>query len=168
MRHSRTEARVGTSTRLLALGLCLALAAGCARAPRPRADVPTDTTRTGTRSGAGTATKRSAGAGNGGAAQAGVPGVSSGSSTSQPVVVPQLSAAEQARLERETVASMESAQKALDGIDVAKLDAEMNRKYVIAKDFLTQAGEARTRREFERAQGLAQKARLLAEELAPR
>ena len=179
MSRTRTEARMehtGRGTAFALVGV-LALVAGCAHAPRPRAEVPTDTTRTAGRT--ATTTKRAAPAvtketretkepkEKEAAVPAIVPGVSSGSSTSQPVVVPQLPAAEQERLERETKLAMETAQKALDGIDVAKLDAEKNRKFVIAKDFLVQAAEARTNKEFERAQGLAQKARLLAEELAP-
>jgi hypothetical protein len=177
----RTEARLATTSRF-ALAACLVLAAGCARAPKPRAEVPADTTRSAIR--ATPDTTRTVTRPNTGTRRAPPPpapapapepkpadpgaGVSSGSSTSQPVVVPQLPAAEQERLERETKSAMEAAQKALDGIDVAKLDVERNRKYVIAKDFITQATEARTRREFERAQSLAQKARLLAEEIAAR
>ena len=67
---------------------------------------------------------------------------------------------------RETTAAIDGAQKALDSVDATKLDAERTRKHVIAKDFLAQANEALTRREYERAQGLAVKAKLLAEEIA--
>jgi HAMP domain-containing protein len=171
---TRTEARALRTRTVFALVAGLAVLAGCSRAPKPRAEVPTDTTRTtANRPNTGTA-RRPAPAPPPAPAPEPKPvpdpaaGVSSGSSTSQPAVVPQLPAAEQERLERETKSAMEAAQKALDGIEVAKLDAERNRKYVIARDFLTQAGDARTRREFERAQSLAQKARLLAEEIAPR
>jgi hypothetical protein len=175
---SRMEARSVPASPpvVLALVACLAVAAGCSRAPKPRAEVPTDTTRTTAPrpAPAPVTPRRAAPAPPPAPAPEPKPapdpgaGVSSGSSTSQPVVVPQLPAAEQERLERETKSAMEAAQKALDGIDAAKLDAERNRKYVIARDFLTQAADARTRREFERAQSLAQKARLLAEEIAAR
>ncbi len=166
MNPTRREARrlrpSPPDTRLFALALCLVLAAGCGRSPKPRADVPTDTTRAG-RSGA---VKRPPANRPGPGAVA--PGVVTGSSTSSPAVVPQLAPEEQERLERAARTAMETAQKALDAVDPAKLDVERNRKYLIARDFLAQAAEARTRREYERAQGLAQKARLLAEEIGPR
>jgi len=60
-------------------------------------------------------------------------------------VVPQISAAEQERLAKETTTAIDGAQKVLDSVDAAKLDAERTRKHVIAKDFLAQANEALTR-----------------------
>ena len=169
MMRTRTEARIG-----VVVGLALALvAAGCSRAPKPKVvPPPADTTKTtaapadtvsvapvkkGSSSTAPKATTR-----NG----ASFPGASAGSSTSAPAVVPQISAAEQERLARETTTAIEGAQKVLDSVDATKLDAERTRKHVIAKDFLAQANEALTRREYERAQGLAVKAKLLAEEIA--
>lgn len=132
----------------------LVIAAGCSRAPKPRAEPPADTTRT---TGKSAPPKRPAGT-----------GVVTGSSTSTTAVVPKLSVEERERLERATGVALEAAQKAVDAVDAKKLDVEQHRKYLIAKDFLAQATEARTRREYERAQGLALKARLLAEELKPR
>lgn len=143
--------------------LVLLLLAGCSHGPKPRADVPADTTRAVGRE--GTARRPGAAGTRNGTS---VSGAKAGSSTTSPAVVPQLSAAEQERLERETRAAMDLAQKALDAIDVAKLDVERNRKFLIATDFLAQAGEARTRKEYEKAQGLALKARLLAEGIAAR
>lgn len=178
MIRTRTEARIrrhSIVSSLSALVACIALAGGCSRSPRPRADVLPDSARegksaTGARRAPAPATKPAAapagtttatGTRNG----ASVGGATTGSSTSSPGVVPQLTAGEQERLDRETKVAMETAQKALDAVDATKLDVERNRKYLIARDFLVQAGEARTRREYERAQGLALKARLLAEEI---
>ena len=174
----------------LALGLILGaviLAPGCAKRPKPRAEVPV--AEAGTRpAGNGSATATPPGdpvkraptpapapapapkpAGeppprNG----ASVSDVQAGSSTTTPAVVPQLSAAELERLETETKAALEQAQKAFGVVDSTKLDVDQGRKYLIAKDFLAQAGAARGRREYERAQALALKARLLAEEIAPK
>ncbi len=176
MRRRYRDARAAL---VLVLGLALGLAAGCSKAPKPRAGVPAAGPRTAGRNSTGggsTATRRAppptakpapapeAGTRNG----ASVAGAQAGSSTSKPAVVPQLSAAEQERLERETKAAVEQAQRELDGVEVARLNVEWHRKYLIAKDFLVQAGAARTRKEYERAQGLALKARLLAEEIASR
>jgi hypothetical protein len=156
--HSR-HGQVGF--RLLLLMAGLVIAAGCSRAPKPRAEPPADTTRTTEKS---APPKRPAGTGS---AQAGT-GVVAGSSTSTTAVVPKLSVEERERLESVTGVALEAAQKAVDAVDAKKLDVEQHRKYLIAKDFLAQATEARTRREYERAQGLALKARLLAEEFKPR
>ena len=159
---------------LVALLAGLALAAGCSRAPKPRAEVPADSSHAGRGSTAARrptvpATKPAPGTAQAGTRD-GVPvaGATGGSSTAPSSVVPELSTAEQERLERETKAAMEPARKALDAVDATKLDAERNRKYLIAKDFLVQAHEALARREYERAQGLAVKAKLLAEEIAAR
>ena len=151
--------------RLIALLTLVIVAAGCSRAPKPTAVVPADTTKASvTRKPIGSGAAPTKTTRNG----ASFPGTSTGSSTSTSAlaVVPQVNAAEQEKLERETGVAVEQAQKALDAVDATKLDAERNRKYVIAKDFLAQATEARTRREYERAQGLAVKAKLLAEEIA--
>jgi hypothetical protein len=174
----------GDGRRAFTLVLVLALvAAGCSRKPKPSAEVPPPppaetATRTagrnanGTGGTAPTTPKRPAPA----PAPAPPPAkptapdvgdVQAGSSTSQPAVVPQLSAAEQERLERETKAAVEQAQREIGAVDSTKLDVERNRKYLIAKDFLAQAVSARGRKEYERAQQLAVKAKLLAEEIAP-
>lgn len=159
------------------LAASLLLASGCSRAPKPTAVVPADTSRTrvvapvappdtakvAVRKPDGPATTPAPRPGRN--APTSFPGTTTGSSTSAPAVVPKVTAEEQDKLEKETLAAVELAQKALDAIDSTKLDPDRNRKYVIAKDFLAQAGEARTRHEFERAQGLAVKAKLLAEEL---
>jgi len=168
MMNRRRDARIA-GWLLLSL---VVVAAGCSRAPKPQV-APTGTTKTTSApadSAKAAATKK---AGGGAAAatkttrnDASFPGTSAGSSTSSPAVVPQVSASEQERLARETTAAIEAAQKALDSVDATKLDAERTRKHVIAKDFLAQANEARARHEYERAQGLAVKAKLLAEELA--
>ncbi|MEO6463315.1 MAG: hypothetical protein ABIP29_09590 [Candidatus Eisenbacteria bacterium] len=186
MNRPREDARTA-----LVLMLGLLLAAGCSKAPKPRADVPAAGTRTAGRNGNGTGTGAGTGAATSRRAPASaarpapeaaarpapeagtrpadsVAGAQAGSSTSKPAVVPQLSTAEQERLERETIAAVEQAQRGLDAVEVAKLDPETHRKYLIAKDFLAQAGTARGRKEYERAQGLALKARLLAEEIASR
>lgn len=177
MNRTRTEARrplLARSSGLLATLVLVAIASGCSHAPKPKAGIPADSSRAGKTSSSGkhapaTAARPGAGAATNGTHNgATVSGATTGSSSTTSGVVPQVSAAEQERLERETKSAMEEAQKALDAIDSAKLDVESNRKYVIAKDFLVQAGEARTRREWERAQGLAQKARLLAAEIAAR
>jgi len=160
--------RAGRIAVLLVLALAVA-AAGCSRAPKPKV-VPADSTKAAADSTKAAATKKSspsaAAAKSTTRNGASFPGTSAGSSTSAPAVVPQVSAAEQERLGRETTAAIEGAQKALDSVDATKLDAERTRKHVIAKDFLAQANEALTRREYERAQGLAVKAKLLAEEIA--
>jgi predicted lipid-binding transport protein (Tim44 family) len=159
------------------------LASGCARRPKPRAEVPV--AEAGTRPPSETSTTRHAPAPAPTPAPAPAPppkpaseppakngapvsDVKAGSSTTMPAVVPQLSAADQERLERETKAALEQAQKAFGVVDSTKLDVEQGRKYLIAKDFLAQAGAARGRKEYERAQALALKARLLAEEIAPK
>jgi predicted amino acid dehydrogenase len=171
MKRARREARIA-----VLLIVSLALVAGCSRAPKPKV-VPADATKAATDStkAAADSTKaavtKKAGASTAAAKAttrngASFPGTSAGSSTSAPAVVPQVSAAEQERLGRETTTAIEGAQKALDSVDATKLDAERARKHVIAKDFLAQANEALTRREYERAQGLAVKAKLLAEEIA--
>ena len=177
MTPPRRDARTAPAAVML-LCLAVAAAAGCSRAPRPRADVPAPT-GTATRNGNGAATARRvpasapkpapAPAPEGGTRNGGsVAGAQAGSSTTQPSVVPQLSPAEVERLEKETRAAVEQAQKSLDAVDAAKLDVERNRKYLIARDFLDQAAAARAKKEYERAQSLAQKARLLAEEIAAR
>jgi len=165
----------------LVLSLAL-VAAGCSRKPKPSAEVPPPppaetATRTAGRNanGAGTAPatpKRPAPAPAPSPPPAkpaapDVGDVQAGSSTSQPAVVPQLTAAEQERLEKETKAAVEQAQREIGAVDSTRLDAERNRKYLIAKDFLAQAVTARGRKEYERAQQLAVKAKLLAEEIAP-
>ncbi len=161
-------------TRVVATLALLLFIAGCSRAPKPGAAVPADAAKATSAAGdtaRATAPKKP----NGSAAAtapkttrngATFPGTTTGSSTSAPAVVPQVTVAEQEKLEKETGAAVEQAQKALDAVDATKLDVERHRKYVIAKDFLAQAGEARTRHEYERAQGLAVKAKLLAEEIA--
>lgn len=168
--RARREARIAARIALVALVALVVVAAGCSRAPKPKV-VPADSARA---SSASSDSSRAAPAKKGGGTTtrgttrngATFPGTSAGSSTSSPAVVPQISAAEQERLARETTAAIEGAQKALDSVDATRLDAERTRKHVIAKDFLAQASEARTRREYERAQGLAVKAKLLAEEIA--
>ena len=160
----RPEARrhsPGLDFRIVALAISVAFAAGCGHAPRPRPEVPIDTTRTTVKA---APARRTAGTRNG----ASVSGAITGSSTAPSAVVPRLSVEESERLARATGAAVETAQKAIAAVDVKKLDVEQNRKFLIAKDFLAQAVEARTRREYERAQGLALKARLLAEELVSR
>ena len=163
--------------------------AGCSKAPKPKVEVPAaeagtarpagkngNVSSSGTGATGGTATNGSGSTKKPATAAKPAPppapatpdvgGVQTGSSTSSPAVVPQITVAEQERLERETKAAIEQAQKELDAVDAAKLDADRNRKYLIAKDFLVQAGSARTRKEYERAQALAVKAKLLAEEIA--
>lgn len=179
MNPTRREARIARLLHGLA-ALLLVLAAGCSRAPKPRAAIPAaDTTRAAGRNAPAPPARRAAAttpprkeasppAATRNGSTPTVSGAKAGSSTSTPPVVPQLTAAEQERLERESKEAFEHAQRVIEAIEVAKLDAEKHRKFLIAKDFLTQAGEARTRKEFERAQGLALKARLLAEEIAPR
>ena len=177
MNPKRREARIAR-----VLVIVLVLTAGCSRAPKPRAAIPApDTTRAAGRNApapaptpkrtVATTTPRKeasppASTRNGSAPS--VSGAKAGSSTSTPPVVPQLTAAEQERLEHESKEAFESAQRVIEAIETTKLDTEKQRKFLIAKDFLTQAGEARMRKEFERAQGLALKARLLAEEIATR
>ena len=160
--------RAGRIAALLVLALAVA-AAGCSRAPKPKV-VPAESTMAAADSTKAAPAKKSSPSASAATKTtrngASFPGTSAGSSTSAPAVVPQVSAADQERLARETTTAIEGAQKALDSVDATKLDAERTRKHVIAKDFLAQANEALTRREYERAQGLAVKAKLLAEEIA--
>jgi hypothetical protein len=166
----RREARTAG---LVVLALAV-VAAGCSRAPKPKVEAPAagtaKTTSAPADSARAAATKKASAGGTAAKSTvrngASFPAASAGSSTSAPAVVPQVSAAEQERLARETTEAIEGAQKVLDSVDAAKLDAERTRKHVIAKDFLAQANEALGRREYERAQGLAVKAKLLAEEIA--
>lgn len=165
----------------LALALLLGIAAaGCSKSPKPKVEVPTaaaDTLARPAEKDSNLASPAPAPPAPRKASKPAAPppapvpdvgGVQTGSSTSSPAVVPQLSVAEQERLEKEVKAAIEEAQKEIGAIDSTKLDAERSRKYLIAKDFLVQAGSARTRKEYERAQALAIKAKLLAEEIAPR
>ena len=185
MRRGRRDARAGLA---LALSYVLAgspLLAGCSKSPKPSAEVPVASADTLAHGKNGTGEvgppprttvpvpappKRTPAPkpASDSTAKNGtkVSDVQVGSSTSSPAVVPQLTVAEMERLEKETKAALEQAQKMFDAVDSTKLDSEKNRKYVIAKDFLAQAGAARGRKEYERAQALALKARLLTEEIA--
>ena len=180
---------VGDRTIAWVMVMMVLALAGCSKAPKPKVEVPAaeagtarpagkngNVSSSGTGATGGTATNGSGSTKKPATAAKPAPppapatpdvgGVQTGSSTSSPAVVPQITLAEQERLERETKAAIEQAQKELDAVDAAKLDADRNRKYLIAKDFLAQAGSARIRKEYERAQALAVKAKLLAEEIA--
>jgi len=148
----------------IALTLAVVVAAGCSKSPKPDASIPaaSDSAKAAAAAAKKTTNGTAARPGKNGAS---FPGTSTGSSTSAPAIVPQVAPAEQDKMVKETTAAIEGAQKALDQLDVARLDPERARKHVIAKDFLAQANEALTRREYERAQGLAVKAKLLAEEI---
>jgi len=101
-------------------------------------------------------------------------GVVSGSSTSAPVdtvstrkeVVPQLSELERKELEKSSREQIDAARTKLSSLDAAKLDAEKQRKLLIAQGFIADALAARTQQDWMRASQLATKAKVLADELA--
>ena len=101
-------------------------------------------------------------------------GVVAGSSTSAPVdtvstrkeVVPQLSAEEIKELEKSSREQIDAARSKLSALDAAKLDAEKQRKLLIAQGFLADAIAARTQQDWMKASQLATKAKVLADELA--
>jgi len=101
-------------------------------------------------------------------------GVVSGSSTSAPVdtvstrkeVVPQLSEEERKELEKSSREQIDAARSILSGLDAAKLDAEKQRKLLIAQGFIADALAARTQQDWMRASQLATKAKVLADELS--
>jgi signal transduction histidine kinase len=100
-------------------------------------------------------------------------GVVSGSSTSAPVdtvstrkeVVPQLSEEERKQLEKSSREQIDAARAMLSALDAAKLDAEKQRKLLIAQGFIADALAARTQQDWMRASQLATKAKVLADEL---
>ena len=100
-------------------------------------------------------------------------GVVAGSSTSAPVdtvstrkeVVPQLSADEKRELEKTSREQIDAARTLLSALDAAKLDADKQRKLLIAQGFLSDAIAARTQQDWMRASQLATKAKVLADEL---
>ena len=100
-------------------------------------------------------------------------GVVAGSSTSAPVdtvstrkeVVPQLTEAERRELEKTSREQIEAARTKLSSLDAAKLDADKQRKLLIAQGFLADAIAARTQQDWMRASQLATKAKVLADEL---
>jgi len=102
-------------------------------------------------------------------------GVVTGSSTSAPPdtasarkeVVPQLSDEERRDLDKKSRESIEAARTKLSGLDAGKLDAEKQRKLLIAQGFLADAIAARNQQDWMRASQLATKAKLLADEIAP-
>jgi hypothetical protein len=156
---------------LLALALAGTLAlAGCSHAPKPVADGASSSEEGSARNTG--RTRRPA------ARPAVVPepnaGVVSGSSTSAPVdtvktpnaVVPQLSVDERRELEKTSREQIEAARTRLASLDATKLDAEKQRKLLIAQGFLADAIAARTQQDWMRASQLATKARVLADELA--
>src|SRR6185503_11183734 len=101
-----------------------------------------------------------------------------GSSTSAPTapdttaapvpIVPQLSEKEKIELERTSREDIDAATARLKSLDEAKLDADRQRKYRIAQGFVDDALAARKGEDWLRASQLATKARVLAEELAPK
>jgi hypothetical protein len=101
-------------------------------------------------------------------------GVVAGSSTSAPVdttvarpeVVPQLSADERRELEKSSREQIDAARTKLSALDAAKLDADKQRKLLIAQGFLADAIAARTQQDWMRASQLATKAKVLADELS--
>ena len=100
-------------------------------------------------------------------------GVVAGSSTSAPVdtvstrkeVVPQLTADERRELEKTSREQIDAARTLLSSLDAAKLDAEKQRKLLIAQGFLADAIAARAQEDWMRASQLATKAKVLADEL---
>lgn len=164
----------------IALGGSLALF-GCSHAPKPVAEAaPADET---TRGSAAAHTRRAAPKPIPAAPTKPAPvppapepnaGVVSGSSTSAPVdtvkarnaVVPQLSADERRELEKTSREQIDAARTRLASLDATKLDAEKQRKLLIAQGFLNDAIAARTQQDWMRASQLATKARVLADELA--
>ncbi len=69
-------------------------------------------------------------------------------------------------LQRDTRKAVDEARARLAKVDEKKLDEEKRKKLKIATDFVAEAERALERKEYERAAGLASKARLLAEELS--
>jgi hypothetical protein len=100
-------------------------------------------------------------------------GVVAGSSTSAPVdtvstrkeVVPQLSEDERRELEKTSREQIDAARTKLSSLDAAKLDADKQKKLLIAQGFLNDAIAARTQQDWMRASQLATKAKVLADEL---
>ena len=173
--------------RLFVLALAL-LAFGCSHAPNPAAEAVPVSTDTTTANPAEpkkpSATKRKTTAHAAPAkpapaapAKPAAPepnaGVVAGSSTSAPVdtsaarkeVVPQLSADEARELEKTSREEIEAARTKLSALDATKLDADKQKKLLIAQGFLADAIAARAQQDWMRASQLATKAKVLADEL---
>jgi hypothetical protein len=78
----------------------------------------------------------------------------------------QLSTADPPTMRQQTDASIESTQKALDGI-TRNLNDEEQKKAAEIRQFLKQARDALTKGDVDGAQGLAEKAKVLLDELHP-
>lgn len=81
-------------------------------------------------------------------------------------LAPQLPESTELALQRETRKAIDETRSHLAKLDESKLDEEKKKKLKIATDFLVEAERALEKKEYERAAGLATKARLLTEELS--
>jgi hypothetical protein len=169
--------------RLFVLAFAL-LAFGCSHAPKPSADVGSTDTTTSTTSEKKTSPAKRKTTAHAAPAKPAPPattakapepnaGVVSGSSTSAPVdttaarkeVVPQLSTDEARELEKSSREEIDAARTKLSSLDATKLDADKQKKLLIAQGFLADAIAARTQQDWMRASQLATKAKVLADEL---
>jgi hypothetical protein len=81
------------------------------------------------------------------------------------VLSPQVGQEEEERLRREARARIERAEQVVRQIDQKKLAQEQRENFSTIQSFLSKANEALSMKDFPRAFNLADKARVLAEEL---
>lgn len=84
---------------------------------------------------------------------------------SAPVLSPQVGQEEEERLRQEARARIERAEQVVRQIDQKKLAQEQRENFLTVQSFLSKANEALSMKDFPRAFNLADKARVLAEEL---
>jgi hypothetical protein len=85
-----------------------------------------------------------------------------------PVLSPQVGKREEDRLRQDATARIERAEQIVQQIDQKKLAREQQDTFSTVQSFLSKAKEAISSSDFERAYNLADKAKLLAEELIKR
>jgi len=83
-----------------------------------------------------------------------------------PVLSPEMGTEEQRRLTREAHARIASAERLVARLDRDKLGRQQQETFSTIQSFLVKAKEAVTERDYPRALTLADKARVLAEELS--
>ncbi len=83
-----------------------------------------------------------------------------------PLLAPQVSTDQEERLVDETNATIQQTERTLQSIDERKLPPDQQETYQTIHSFLAQARAAISRKDFPRAINLAQKARILSDELS--
>jgi len=83
-----------------------------------------------------------------------------------PVLAPQMGAEEEARLSRTARSRIDSAEQSVSRVDLQRLGKDQREAFATARDFLAKAREALWSRDFSKAVTLAEKAQILADDLA--